>query len=226
MVTPTVVPCDSSVEIASLIKDYSTTAEHLEKLGAKVVTMGDSLFHGWPGAAERMTSRELRHLGRFCKRLAQALDHAASALEIYRKAVADYETAKTTPDMTELNTKAAAAAKALVTASELIGKGKKASIDAAIERQLPFQRSVPLVPGPGAKEPLLAATIGPKSKPADIRRAQEVLRARGWRVTVNGKWDTQTAGVVRQFQSNKHVAHTGVVDKATWHAMWTKKIIW
>lgn len=225
MVTPNVVPCDQAAEIAQLIKDYSTTAEHLTKLGTRVVTMGDSLFHGWPGAAERMTSRELRHLGRFCTKLAKALDHAAAALGVYRDALADHEKAKT-PDITVVNTKAVAAAKALVAASELIGKGKKASIDAAIARALPFQRDVPLVPGPGAKEPPLAATIGPKSKPADIRRAQEVLRARGWRVTVNGKWDAQTAGVVRQFQINKHVAHSGVVDKATWHAMWTKKIIW
>jgi hypothetical protein len=251
----TVVLCDSSGEVQKLVGSYRTAAQSVGGIVSKIGSLGSTFLAGWHGAAEAMTARELQAIGHFCKRLAGALGDAADALDGYRQALVDAEAAlrptspllftptqpafptfpntptlslqtpAETKALSDLNAKAKTAAAAIVTASELIGKGARNLVDTGIGASLPFQRAYPMVPGPGARVPPVNEPLGPHGNP-DVRQVQEVLQARGWDVKVTGKWDDQTVQAVHQFQVNKHLKVTGKVDDATWNAMWTRKIVW
>ncbi len=50
---------------------------------------------------------------------------------------------------------------------------------------------------------------------------QYLLRARGYTVTVNGSFDSQTDTAVKQFQSSRGLAADGIVGNLTWEALVT-----
>lgn len=57
------------------------------------------------------------------------------------------------------------------------------------------------------------------SSPA-VKELQEQLRARGWRITVDGNYDSATMHVVAEFQAEKHLRVDGEVGPVTWWALW------
>ena len=52
-----------------------------------------------------------------------------------------------------------------------------------------------------------------------VRTLQDLLRARGHAVTVDGDFGPQTEGAVRAFQGDRHLAVDGIVGPGTWSAL-------
>lgn len=56
---------------------------------------------------------------------------------------------------------------------------------------------------------------------ADVRRWQQRMRDRGWRITVDGDYGPASAAIARAFQTEKGLHVDGIVGPATWRAAWT-----
>jgi len=60
---------------------------------------------------------------------------------------------------------------------------------------------------------------------ADVLDWQRQMRARGWKLTVDGFYGPQSAGVAQRFGREKGLrAAPGTVDAAAFAAAWTSKI--
>lgn len=59
------------------------------------------------------------------------------------------------------------------------------------------------------------------SKGSNVAHVQQKLRERGWRITVDGDFGSQTDRVVRAFQTEKGLKVDGWVGPVTWHAIET-----
>lgn len=77
--------------------------------------------------------------------------------------------------------------------------------------------------------------FGPKSGPrhsvsgyyshrAELRRWQQRMRDRGWRIGVDGLYGPETADIARSFQAEKGLSVDGLIGPATWAAAWTAPI--
>jgi cell wall-associated NlpC family hydrolase len=88
-------------------------------------------------------------------------------------------------------------------------------------------------PPPPEAEPLDAApawpgrflTQPPLMRGEDVRRWQEQLAARGWRITVDGQYGPESQAVCRQFQQANGLQVDGIVGAATWRAAWTAPVL-
>lgn len=49
------------------------------------------------------------------------------------------------------------------------------------------------------------------------------MKNRGWKITVNGLYDSQTQAVATAFQKEKHLSVDGKIGPETWTAAWTAK---
>lgn len=90
--------------------------------------------------------------------------------------------------------------------------------------------------GTAAKFPLKAGSyFGPKSggaesvsgyysHRADLKRFQQKMKTRGWKIDVDGLYGPNTAKVVKQFQKEKGLTVDGLVGKKTWDAAWSAPI--
>lgn len=58
----------------------------------------------------------------------------------------------------------------------------------------------------------------------DVEAMQKRLKARGWKIDVDGIYGKDTEKVVRAFQDEKGLQVDGVCGPATWDALWTAKI--
>lgn len=90
---------------------------------------------------------------------------------------------------------------------------------AAIRRPKP-------APKPKAKPtiPAFPGTVKRGSRGSAVRAVQSRLKARGWRIDVDGIFGPQTDKVVRAFQKEKRLVVDGVVGPKTWAALWTAPI--
>jgi hypothetical protein len=114
---------------------------------------------------------------------------------------------------------------AIVNAASHVASGSGTILTVNIGKDLPFQRDSPLVPGPGSKPSALPGDVNSKTKSPGVEQLQELLQARGWRIDVTGKYDDRTRYVVAAFQREKHIKPAnGVVNQATWDAIWNKPI--
>jgi hypothetical protein len=59
---------------------------------------------------------------------------------------------------------------------------------------------------------------------AGVRALQARLKARGWKITVDGEFGPQTDRIVRAFQKDKGLTVDGEVGPQTWSALWTTPI--
>jgi peptidoglycan hydrolase-like protein with peptidoglycan-binding domain len=59
---------------------------------------------------------------------------------------------------------------------------------------------------------------------AGVRALQARLKARGWKITVDGEFGPQTDRIVRAFQKDKGLTVDGEVGPKTWSALWTTAI--
>lgn len=57
-----------------------------------------------------------------------------------------------------------------------------------------------------------------------VRQFQQRLAERGWRISVDGIFGSQTEAIVRQFQREKGLVVDGLVGKKTWGALWTAPV--
>lgn len=62
--------------------------------------------------------------------------------------------------------------------------------------------------------------LEPPMRGTDVELWQRRMRARGWRVTVDGIFGPQSAGVAKAFQREKGLKATGRVNRTTWEAAW------
>lgn len=124
---------------------------------------------------------------------------------------------------------AATAVTAINDAEDMVVKGAPKDVKAALWEQLPFLRKEPLIPGVGGRTPPAIPTGFSSTKYSkDVYLLQEVLQARGWRgVKLTGKYDANTADIVRKFQMDKKIKPAnGKLTPATWSALWNKPITW
>ncbi len=73
----------------------------------------------------------------------------------------------------------------------------------------------PAYPGPLTRR----GSVGPR-----VRTIQRRLKARGWRIKVDGIYGPATEAIVRAFQREKRLGVDGVVGPRTWAALWTAPI--
>lgn len=57
-----------------------------------------------------------------------------------------------------------------------------------------------------------------------VRTWQAQMAARGWTITADGRYGTQSDGVCRAFQAEKHLAADGKVGPVTWAESWTAPV--
>ncbi len=72
----------------------------------------------------------------------------------------------------------------------------------------------PIPPFPG--------TVRIGSHGAGVRQVQQKLLSRGWNITVDSSFGSNTDRVVRAFQREKHLIPDGIVGRQTWDALWTR----
>ncbi len=70
---------------------------------------------------------------------------------------------------------------------------------------------------PGTLSPWPVVSIGLNGHP--IKTLQDLLRARGHNVAVDGNFGPQTSAAVKAFQASKGLAANGTVDAQTWSAL-------
>ncbi len=58
----------------------------------------------------------------------------------------------------------------------------------------------------------------------DLKRWQQRMQDRGWKLGATGRWDLRTERVVRQFQREKGVKVTGRIERETWRLAWEAPI--
>lgn len=78
----------------------------------------------------------------------------------------------------------------------------------------------------GPREPLtrVQSVSGYYTHGADLRRWQQRMADRGWRITPTGHYDDATARVATAFQREKDLPADGKVGPATWMAAWTSPV--
>ncbi len=79
-------------------------------------------------------------------------------------------------------------------------------------------------PKPVPAYPAFPGTLRRGSKGAAVRSLQTRLKARGWRIAVDGDYGPGTESVVRAYQKDKHLVQDGVTGPATWKSVWTSPI--
>lgn len=76
-------------------------------------------------------------------------------------------------------------------------------------------------PKPSASLPAFPGVSRPSSRVNGATRAvQARLRARGWKIAVDGKHGPETTRVLKEFQRNKGLKVDGIAGPQTWAALW------
>lgn len=73
--------------------------------------------------------------------------------------------------------------------------------------------------------PPMPALVRLGSTGSAVRAVQERLKARGWRITVDGDFGPTTDRIVRAYQAEKGLRVDGVVGLATWRSLWLSPIV-
>ena len=76
---------------------------------------------------------------------------------------------------------------------------------------------------PGAAPPF-PGLMAIRKTGAGVRALQARLKARGWKITVDGEFGPQTDRIVRAFQKDKGLTVDGEVGPKTWSALWTTPV--
>lgn len=77
---------------------------------------------------------------------------------------------------------------------------------------------------PTTKVPTFPGTVKRGSRGAAVRAYQSRLRARGWRIAVDGIFGKDTERIVRAFQKEKRLIVDGIAGRRTWDALWTSPV--
>jgi len=57
---------------------------------------------------------------------------------------------------------------------------------------------------------------------ADLKKWQKQMKKRGWKITVDGLYGTQTARITKAFQKDEHLTQDSLIGAITWAAAWEK----
>lgn len=76
----------------------------------------------------------------------------------------------------------------------------------------------------GVKVPAFPGYVRKGSRGATVTKVQYRLKARGWRIAVDGIFGGDTDAVVRAFQKEKGLTPDGIVGPQTWRALWTATV--
>ena len=82
----------------------------------------------------------------------------------------------------------------------------------------------PATPPKGVAAPPFPGLMLLNKTGAGVRALQARLKARGWKITVDGEFGPQTDRIVRAFQKDKGLTVDGEVGPKTWSALWTTAI--
>jgi hypothetical protein len=82
----------------------------------------------------------------------------------------------------------------------------------------------PSKPSTGAKVPAFPGNLRKGSTGSPVRVFQARMKARGWRLSVDGIYGSDTERIVEQFQREKGLADDGVVGRKTWRAAWLAEV--
>jgi hypothetical protein len=80
---------------------------------------------------------------------------------------------------------------------------------------------------PGTKAPAWPGVYlkyPPYTRHSSVTTWQKQMKARGWRLSVDGVYGQESKDVCRKFQAEKRLAVDGVVGPATWKASWEAPI--
>jgi len=87
-----------------------------------------------------------------------------------------------------------------------------------------YRSGRPLEPLPPAPVPPYRGVLRLGSTGPAVVLVQQRLEDRGWSLTVDGDFGSETEQVVRSFQREKHLVVDGQVGPVTWDALWTAPI--
>lgn len=82
----------------------------------------------------------------------------------------------------------------------------------------------PVPTTPTGAPPYAGRVLRRGSSGAEVRKMQQRLKDRGWRIDVDGVFGPATEAVVRAFQADKRLAVDGEVGRDTWTALWSAPI--
>lgn len=115
-------------------------------------------------------------------------------------------------------------------ATACCGKNLKAqiqtiSIKANVQGGVFTPTPVPQIPQkPVDNMPAYPMLLVKGSKGNFVRQFQQKLRDRGWKISVDGDFGSQTEAIVKQFQREKGLAVDGKVGINTWNAIWRSPV--
>ena len=76
------------------------------------------------------------------------------------------------------------------------------------------------VPGAGAGIPPFPGYCSIGSMDGATRAVQQRLKDRGWDISVDGIFGSETLRIVKAFQEDKKLSVDAIVGPQTWNAMW------
>jgi peptidoglycan hydrolase-like protein with peptidoglycan-binding domain len=74
-----------------------------------------------------------------------------------------------------------------------------------------------LAPDPKKKAPFKLPVLSYGNSGSTVRVLQQLLNFKGFTLTVDGEFDSQTQEAVKQFQRMNSLTDDGLVDAKTWH---------
>ncbi|GAB4202925.1 MAG: hypothetical protein Fur006_56830 [Coleofasciculaceae cyanobacterium] len=72
-------------------------------------------------------------------------------------------------------------------------------------------------PTPSQKAPLKMPVVRPGSSGSTVRILQQLLNFKGFKLEVNGEFNSHTQDAVKEFQRIKGLPIEGIVDSQTWY---------
>jgi len=105
----------------------------------------------------------------------------------------------------------------------LADRQKRYNVARGLGRAVLLDNAPPPAPAPASGMPALKVDYFSKdhnSRVPNVREWQAKMSSRGWRITIDGIFGTQSDGVCRAFQREKRLAPDGKVGPVTWAATW------
>jgi hypothetical protein len=107
--------------------------------------------------------------------------------------------------------------------SFIVGYGYPSYTGGAV-KQAARQDAKPVALAKPGAAPAFPGLMALNKTGAGVRALQARLKARGWKITVDGEFGPQTDRIVRAFQKDKGLTVDGEVDPKTWSALWTTPV--
>ena len=106
------------------------------------------------------------------------------------------------------------------------GAGTQAAHQRKYDSMHPVVPAFPLPAGSyfGPRSGPVTSVSGYFNHRESLRMWQQQMKNRGWPITPDGRYGTQTHDVAEAFQAEKHLTVDGLIGPATWSAAWTAPV--